>query len=78
MPFAPHVAEGHGNHPGWRTDEQPEHRLDDQRHAVGPVASVAAEHAHAVAIAPGDEPEAVVLDFKRPARAIRHGAAERR
>jgi hypothetical protein len=38
---------------GGGRDGQREHRLDDERHLVGPVFGVAAEHAHAVAIAPG-------------------------
>src|SRR5690348_9206482 len=57
---------------------QCKHRLDDQWHAVGPVLSVAAEDAHAAAIAPDDEPVAVVLDLESPPRAVRYGARRRR
>src|SRR5262249_61247149 len=40
--------------------------VDDERHAVGPIAAVAGEHAHAVAVTPAYEPETVVFDFIGP------------
>jgi len=63
---------------GGRHDGQGDHRLDDQRHLVRPVLAVSREHAHAVAVAPGDEPEAVMLDLERPPRPVGHGARRRR
>src|SRR5262249_20654972 len=62
------------------------HRFDAERlqrfgncgHAVSPILAMAAEHAHAVAVAPADEPEAVVLDFVGPCRPGWNGVAERR
>ena len=52
--------------------------LDDARHAVCPVVATAEEHVHAVAIAPTDEPEAVVLDLIGPVRVGWHVAGNGR
>jgi hypothetical protein len=53
-------------------------RLCDCRDAVGVVVAAPGEHAHALPLAPADEPEAVVLDFVSPLRPGRRGMAERR
>jgi amidase len=55
------------------------YRCDDyRRHFLRPVAAVAAEHAHTVAIASTNKTESIVLALECLARAIRHGARWRR
>ena len=51
-------------------------RFGDRRHPVRPIVSAAGKHTDPVAVAPADEPEAIVLDFIGPFRPGRHGAAE--
>jgi hypothetical protein len=63
---------------GGGRDGQRAQRFDDQRHLVRPVLGIAREHAHPVAIAPGDKPEAIVLKLEGPATAVWHGARRRR
>jgi|ERR1700730_7231930 hypothetical protein len=55
---------------------KPGERIHDPWHPVGVVVAAPGEHPHPVALAPADEPEAVVLDLMHPVRPGRHGVAE--
>src|SRR5262249_8124252 len=61
-----------------RLDPELLQSLRDQWNAVGPVVTAPAEYAHALALAPADEAEAVVLDLVSPLRPGRHTVAVRR
>jgi hypothetical protein len=49
-----------------RAGAQAGERIDDQREAAGQVVAWAAIEPHSIAILPGDDPEAVVLDLVQP------------
>jgi hypothetical protein len=53
-------------------------RICNHRHAVGPIVTAPGEHAPPIAIAPADEPEAVVFNLVGPLLAGRHSVAKRR
>src|SRR5690349_21685167 len=57
-----------------RLDWQGAQRLHDRRDSVSPLTPLAAEHPHAIALAPADEAISVVLHLVGPARTVRHGA----
>jgi hypothetical protein len=60
-----------------RPRRQRPHRFNDRRHAIGPGAGMPAEYSHPFALAPTDEPIAVMLDLVCPQLTRRRRAEER-